>query len=80
MSLRPSPRPYIWCVPTSLRRLLGLGIVLTAIGLIGLAATVGNPDASRGLVRYVFIPMYALGALALIGAGAWWLVRYTKKR
>ncbi len=67
-------------MPTTLRRLLGLGIGLTAIGLIGLAATVGNPDASRGLVRYVFIPMYALGALALIGAGGWWLVRYTKRR
>ena len=67
-------------MPTALRRLLVLGVALTAIGLIGLAATVGNPDASRGLVRYVFIPMYALGALALIGAGGWWLVRYTGKR
>jgi hypothetical protein len=67
-------------MPTALRRLLVLGVALTAIGLIGLAATVGSPDASRGLVRYVFIPMYALGALALIGAGGWWLVRYTGKR
>lgn len=67
-------------MPTALRRLLLLGITLTAVGLLGLAATVGNPDASRGLVRYVFIPMYALGALALIGAGVWWVVRYTKKR
>ena len=57
-----------------------MGIGLTAIGLVGLAVTVGNPDASRGLVRYVFIPMYALGALALIAAGGWWLVRYTKQR
>lgn len=67
-------------MPRTLRRLLGLGIGLTAIGLVGLAATVGNPDASRGLVRYVFIPTYALGALALIGAGGWWLVRFTGKR
>jgi hypothetical protein len=67
-------------MPVALRLLLALGIVLTAAGLIGLAATVGNPDASRGLVRYVFIPLYALGALAMIGAGAWWLFRYTKRR
>lgn len=66
-------------MPTALRRLLLLGITLTAVGLLGLAATVGNPDASRGLVRYVFIPMYALGALALIGAGVWWVVRYTRR-
>ena len=66
-------------MPVTLRRLLALGIVLTAAGLIGLAATVGNPDASRGLVRYVFIPLYALGALAMIGAGAWWLRRYTRR-
>jgi hypothetical protein len=67
-------------MPTTLRRLMFAGIGLTAIGLLGLAITVGNPDASRGLVRYVFMPTYALGAMALIGAGVWWVVRYTRKR
>lgn len=67
-------------MPATLRRLMLLGIALTAVGLLGLAATVGNPGASRGVVRYVFIPMYAAGALALVGAGVWWLVRYTKNR
>ena len=66
-------------MPASLRRLHALGIGLTAIGLVGLAVSAGNPDASRGLVRYVFIPMYALGAIALIGAGGWWVVRFTKR-
>jgi hypothetical protein len=67
-------------MPTNLRRLLLFGICLTAIGLIGLAATVGNPGASRALVRYLFIPAYALGAIALITGGLWWLVRYTRRR
>jgi hypothetical protein len=67
-------------MPLALRRLLAVGIGLTATGLVGLAATIGNPDASRGLVRYVFIPMYALGAFTLIAAGGWWLVQYTRKR
>jgi hypothetical protein len=26
------------------------------------------------------MPTYALGAMALIGAGVWWVVRYTRKR
>jgi hypothetical protein len=54
------------------------GIVLTALGLIGLAATVGDPEASRALVRFLFVPMYVVGALALIGGGVWWLTRYLR--
>lgn len=67
-------------MPTNLRRLLFLGICLTATGLIGMAGTIGNPGASRGLVRYLFIPTYALGAIALITGGLWWLVGYTRRR
>jgi hypothetical protein len=61
-------------------RLLLVGIALTLVGLVGLAVTVGDPAASRTLVRYVFIPAYAAGAIALIVAGARWLWDYTKRR
>lgn len=61
-------------------RLFALGIALTMAGLLGLAATAGNPDASRTLVRYVFIPAYIAGALCLIGAGALWLRSFMKRR
>lgn len=61
-------------------RLLLVGIALTLVGLAGLAVTVGDPAASRTLVRYVFIPAYVAGAIALIVAGARWLWDYTKRR
>lgn len=65
--------------PATLRNLMLLGIVLTVIGLIGLVITAGDPDASRALVRYVLVPMYALGAVMLVGAGVWWLVQYSRR-
>lgn len=63
----------------AIRRLLLAGIVLTLVGLLGLAATVTSPGVARGWVRYVFVPSYMIGAALLIGGGLWWLVRYTRK-
>ncbi len=61
------------------RRLLLLAIALTLVALIGLALTVGDPGASLGLVRYVLVPMYVLGALLLLAAGLRWLVQFTRR-
>ena len=61
-------------------RVLALGVVLTLVGLVGLAATAGDPAASRTLVRYVFIPAYIAGAFSLIAAGGMWLRSYMKRR
>lgn len=61
------------------RRLLLLAIALTLAALIGLALTVGDPGASLGLVRYVLVPMYVLGALLLLAAGLRWLVQFTRR-
>lgn len=56
------------------------GVILTVIGLIGLAWQTVRPAGSDTLVRYVFMPAYGVGALCLIGAGLWWLVRFTRQR
>lgn len=61
-------------------RLLLVGIALILLGLVGLAVTVGDPAASRTLVRYVFIPAYVAGTITLIVVGALWLWDYTKRR
>jgi hypothetical protein len=60
------------------RTLLVVGIALTLVGLLGMALTVGHP-AADGWVRYLFIPCYAAGALCLIGGGATWLVRWSRR-
>jgi hypothetical protein len=59
------------------RTLLLAGILLTLVGLVGMAATIGNP-AAGGWVRYLFIPAYVVGALALIGGGVVWLRRWSR--
>lgn len=61
------------------RVLLVVGIALILVGMLGLAFTAGNPTASRALVRYVFIPSYALGTLALIAGGVLWLRQFMKR-
>jgi hypothetical protein len=57
---------------------LVVGIVLTLIGLIGMAATVGNPAAGPW-VRYLFIPSYAAGALCLVIGGIVWLWTWSRQ-
>lgn len=59
------------------RTLLLSGIGLTLVGLVGMAATVGR-EAAAGWVRYLFLPAYAIGALALIGGGVVWLRRWSR--
>ncbi|HRP07311.1 MAG TPA: hypothetical protein PLL69_02385 [Gemmatimonadales bacterium] len=66
-------------MPVAIRRLLVTGIGLTLVGLLGLAAAVSSPGAARPWVRYVFIPSYVVGAVLLLAAGVWWLVRYTRE-
>lgn len=56
-----------------------LAILFSFTGLIGLALTAGDPDASRGLVRYVLVPIYVIGAVLLLGTGVWWLVQYSRR-
>ena len=67
-------------MPSALRRLLIAGIVLTLVGLLGMAAAVSSPGAAGPWVRYVFVPSYVAGAALMIAAGVWWLVRYTGRR
>ncbi len=59
------------------RTLLLAGIALTLLGLLGMVLTLGNP-AAGGWVRYLFIPAYAAGALALIVGGVVWLRRWSR--
>lgn len=66
-------------LPVGIRRLLALGVGLTLLGLLGLGFTVGNDDAA-GVVRWVFIPLYAVGALCLVAGGLWWALRWTRRR
>ena len=59
------------------RALLLAGVALTLVGLVGMAATIGNP-AAGAWVRYLFIPAYATGALALLLGGVVWLRRWSR--
>lgn len=76
--MAPGTEPRL--IPRAVVRLLVAGGVCTLVGLVGLAATAGRPDASRTLVRLVFIPAYAVGALLLVVAGVWWARAAMKKR
>ena len=69
----PSP------LPTGIRRLLALGVGLTLAGLLGLGFTLGNEGAA-GLVRWLFVPLYAAGAGCLVAGGFWWALRWTRRR
>lgn len=59
------------------RTLLLAGIALTLLGLLGMVLTLDHP-AAGGWVRYLFIPAYVTGALALIGGGVVWLRRWSR--
>lgn len=67
-------------MPYRIRVVLIAGIVLTAISLVGLAATVDEAGKAGAGWQLVLIPMYGIGALCLIGAGIWWLVHFTRQR
>ena len=60
------------------RSLLLVGVLLTLIGLVGLAVTVGHPAAAPW-VRYLFIPSYAAGALCLVIGGGVWLWTWSRQ-
>lgn len=67
-------------MPYRIRVLLVVGILLTALSLVGLATTLSHPGETNARWQYVLIPMYGVGALCMIGAGIWWLVRFTRQR
>jgi len=67
-------------MPYRIRVVLAVGVLLTAVSLIGLAATLSRPGETSARWQYVFLPMYGIGALCLIGSGIWWLVRFTRQR
>jgi len=60
------------------RSLLIAGVLLTLLGMVGLAATVGHPAATPW-VRYLFMPSYAAGALCLIIGGVVWLRTWSRR-
>ncbi len=67
-------------MPYRMRVVLIVGVLLTALSLVGLAATLSHPGETSAKWQYVLIPMYGVGALCMIGAGIWWLVRFTRQR
>lgn len=67
-------------MPYRIRILVITGVLLTAISLIGLAATLGHPGQASARWQMVLLPMYGAGALCMIAAGIWWLVRFTRQR
>lgn len=67
-------------MPDRVRRLLLVGVVLTALSLLGLAVTVGRPAGISAGWGRLFLVVYGVGAVCLIGAGIWWLVRFTRQR
>lgn len=60
------------------RTLLLIGVLLTLVGLVGLAATIGHPAAAPW-VRYLFMPSYVAGALCLIVGGIVWLRTWSRR-
>ncbi len=60
------------------RTLLFTGIVLTLVGLVGLASTINHPAAAPW-VRYLFIPSYVAGALCLVVGGIVWLRTWSRQ-
>ncbi|HPF62338.1 MAG: hypothetical protein KC544_02985 [Gemmatimonadetes bacterium] len=67
-------------MPKAIRSLLLGGVLLTAVALVGMAATAGVPRPETGWLSWIFIPLYGVGAGMLIAAGLWWLVRFTRRR
>lgn len=67
-------------MPYRIRVVLVAGVLLTAVSLVGLAATLGHPGGKSATWQVVLLPMYGVGALCMIGAGIWWLVRFTRQR
>lgn len=65
---------------STIRTLLLTGVTLTLVGLVGLAWATTRPADAPAWVRYLAVPAYGVGALCLIGAGLWWLVRFTRQR
>lgn len=66
-------------MPPRVRTLFLLGLGLTLVGVLGLALTVGqDPDAA--VQPRWFVPIYAAGALLLVGTGLAWLIHWTRRR
>lgn len=59
-------------MPTKARKLIALGVVLTLIGLIGGVVATTTSESAWPL-KWLFMPIYAVGALCLIGGGILWL-------
>lgn len=66
-------------MPVGVRRLLALGVGCTLVGLLGLGFTIGN-TAAAGVVRWLFVPLYAVGAACLVAGGLWWALLWTRRR
>ena len=65
-------------MPKSIRRLIGAGVVLTLLGLIGMAVTIGR--GTGGTFRWIAVACYALGAMFLVYGGVRWLLIWTRRR
>lgn len=65
-------------MPRWIRLSLMLGLALTLVGLVGLAATIGQVPG-QGPQPSWFVPFYVAGSLVLVGSGVAWLVSWTRR-
>ncbi len=65
-------------MPPRIRLFLVLGLSLALVGIVGLAAAVGNIPG-HGLQPSWFVPFYVAGSLVLVGSGLAWLVYWTRR-